>query len=94
MPLVLVCLRMVICRNCETDCCCCAGHWYPVGLKDKDFNGLFGYQVGPSDAAPYPLQYLAAPSSSFCCILSNTLPFLLPLSACQSMSLIAEKMFG
>ncbi|KAK9836321.1 hypothetical protein WJX81_005210 [Elliptochloris bilobata] len=22
-----------------------AGHWYPAGLNEKDFNGLFGYQV-------------------------------------------------
>ncbi len=29
-----------------------AGDWYPVGLKEHDFKGLFGYKVGVSRLMP------------------------------------------
>ena len=29
-----------------------AGDWYPAGLQDGDFRGLFGYKVGPGVLLP------------------------------------------
>ena len=41
-----------------------AGEWYPVGLKEHDFKGLFGYKVSASPIMP--AQCMEAQSASRC----------------------------